>query len=135
MATFSFIDSVSELKRNESLTAFLSLKGSEEFLKDHFENFPVTPGVLLLESLKQAASKLLTGSNPADDGSYFRLTEVAEAKFGQFVRPGSQLKVFVRLLSKNEEGAAVFEGRIDLMRAQVPVSKAFSATFSLGRVK
>ena len=134
MAAFSFIDSVSEVKRNESLTAFFSLKGSEEFLKDHFAGFPVMPGVLLLESLRQAAAALLADSSQ-NGGGFFRLAEVEEVKFGQFVRPGNRLKLFVRLVpSKNTSLAASFEGRIHLMQGQVEAGKALSAKFSLGRV-
>ena len=133
MSSFSFVDTVSELKRNESLTAFFKLKGSEEFLKDHFAGFPVMPGVLLLESLKQAAVALWADSVAANPGLFFRLTGVEEAKFGQFVRPGDQLKLLVRILSSKGETEAVFEGRIDLMQGQVPAGKVFSARFSLSR--
>ena len=131
MASFSFIDSVSEVKRNESLTAFFTLKGSEEFLEDHFVGFPVMPGVLLLESLKQTAAMLLASSSNANGGVLYRLTEVDEAKFGQFVRPGSQLKLFVKLVPDKKNIAAKFEGRIDFMQNKVQAGKAFSAVFSL----
>ena len=134
LAPFSFVDTVSELKRNESLTAFFKLKGSEEFLKDHFAGFPVMPGVLLLEALRQAAAVLWTDSFEAKPGSFFRLAEVEEAKFGKFVRPGDQLKLFVRVLPAKKEKNAVFEGRIDLVHDQAPVGKAFSAKFSLEQV-
>ena len=112
MSDFSFIDNVSEVKKNESLTAFFSLKGTEEFLQDHFEGFPVMPGVLLLESLKQASARLAAASEGGD--VCYRLVRADEVKFGQFVRPGSHLKIFVRQLAK--EGQCFhMEGRIDLI--------------------
>ena len=58
---FGFIDKISEVEKDQSITAFFTLKGSEEFLQDHFEGFPVMPGVLLLESLKQAATLIIGG--------------------------------------------------------------------------
>ena len=124
MTAFCFIDQVAEVKKGESLTAFYTLRGTEEFLQDHFEGFPVMPGVLLLESLKQAASRLvaLSGGTPPP---FFRLAKAEEVKFGQFVRPGSLLKIFVRKLK--EEGRFVFfEGRIDLEKR-----KALSANLVL----
>ncbi len=111
MGPFSFIDRIAEVKKNESLTAFYTLKGSEEFLKDHFEGFPVMPGVLLLETLIQAASELLILSENRR-GDFFRLVSAEEVKFGQFIRPESELKIFVRLLKK-EDRFRSFEGRID----------------------
>ena len=117
-------------------------------MKDHFAGFPVMPGVLMLESLRQASAMLLADSG-RNRKAFFRLAEVEEVKFGQFVRPGSKLKLFVRLIpsrngsapsrdgattSNNCGTAALFEGRIDLMQGQAEAGKALSARFSLGRV-
>lgn len=125
---FCFLDRITELKKNESLTAVYRLSGSEEFLKDHFSNFPVMPGVLLLESLKQAASKLLAESKPG--GRFYRLQAAQEVKFGQFVRPGSELKLSVRLLSK--QGAlSHLEGRADLVVNGSTLGKALSVRLTL----
>lgn len=115
---------MAEVKKGESLTAFYTLRGTEEFLQDHFEGFPVMPGVLLLESLKQAASRLVALSSGIPS-PFFRLARAEEVRFGQFVRPGSLLKIFVRKLK--EEGRFVFfEGRIDLEKR-----KALSANVVL----
>ena len=93
------------------------------------------PGVLLLETLRQAATMLL--QNSAENGAGgFRLAAVEEAKFGQFVRPGNDLKIFVRLVnvSPANHGAASFEGRVDLMQGAASAGRAISARFNIGRI-
>ena len=127
MGDFCFIDKVEEIKKDDHLTAFFTLKGSEEFLKDHFDGFPVMPGVLLLESLKQAALHLLSAGA---DGLLYRLARVDSAKFGQFVKPGSLLKLQVRIVRK-EQNLTHFEGRIDLINEKSAPTKALLADFSL----
>lgn len=130
MKTFSFIDKVVEVKKGQSLTALFTLHGNEEFLKDHFPGFPIMPGVLLLESLKQAGSELLrqtSGSGP------HRLVDVQAAKFGQFVKPGTQLKLFVQLV-RFENARADFEGRVDWLDGLGGSGKAISANFALTSV-
>ena len=127
MSTFGFIDKIEEFKKGESLTAYYTLTGKEEFLKDHFKNFPVMPGVLLLETVKQAAAVFL-GMSQDSEGRQYRLSCAEEVRFGQFIKPGSMLKIFVRLL-KQESYASTFEGRIDLTNA--PFGKALSATMTL----
>lgn len=126
LSVFGFIDEVSEFKKDESLTAIYTLTGKEEFLKDHFKGFPVMPGVLLLETAKQAAASLLRLSD--GQGKQYRLKNAEEVRFGQFVKPGSKLKIFVRLL-KNGSGTSDFDGRIDL--ADAPFGKALTATITL----
>ncbi|OGW90954.1 MAG: hypothetical protein A3D28_01205 [Omnitrophica bacterium RIFCSPHIGHO2_02_FULL_63_14] len=116
MSVFSFLDQITEIKRNESLAAVYTLTGKEEFLEDHFESFPVMPGVLLLESLKQAALSLLVLSGDFEK-HFYRLTEARDVRFGQFVRPPSRLAIEVKLLRK-EGMANHFEGRIDLAGAR-----------------
>ena len=127
MSVFSFLDSISEVKKNESLTAFFELKGDEEFLKDHFQDFPVMPGVLLIESLKQAASCLLSESRGGKP--LYRFGSIGSVKYGQFVKPGNLLRIFVRLLPSG--GDPHFEGRMDLVDGPGPPSRAILADFTL----
>ena len=122
MSVFSFIDDVSEVEKGQSITAFFTLKGDEEFLLDHFEGFPVMPGVLLLESLKQAACKLL-------DGRY-RLAAVKQVKFGQFVKPGNRFQMDVRLIARQGRRAD-FEGRAHLSEGGTKGARVLQAEFSL----
>ena len=134
MSVFSFVDHITEVKKGESLTASFELRGDEEFLKDHFSGFPVMPGVLLLESLKQAASAFLSASFPGT-GPY-RLVTVEEARFGQFVKPGSFLDLSVRL-RKTEKTTYFFEARADFVpgnSGDSPRGRALSAWFSLQSV-
>ena len=128
MSVFSFIDNVSEVEKGQSITAFFTLKGDEEFLLDHFEGFPVMPGVLLLESLKQAAQALLLRS--AGNGTAYRLSELKEAKFGQFVKPGGKLQLSVKLVHR-EDSRADFEGRVNLTGDGTPGPRVLQASFSL----
>ena len=119
---------MSEVEKGQSITAFFTLNGDEEFLLDHFEGFPVMPGVLLLESLKQAACALLKGETA--NGSFYRLAAVHEVKFGQFVKPGSRFEISVRLVGR--EGRRVdFEGRARLVEGEAPGARVLQAAFSL----
>ncbi|MBI3251869.1 MAG: hypothetical protein HYZ52_00920 [Candidatus Omnitrophica bacterium] len=126
------MDGVLEFRPAESLTTRFTLKGSEEFLLDHFKGFPVMPGVLLLESARQAAARFLNLSALA--ARHYRLAAASEVKFGQFVRPGTRLKIFVRWTGGNA-GKNFFESRIDVVEgaSQEAVSggKALSASLTL----
>lgn len=126
MSAFSFVDEVSEVEKGQSITAFFTLKGSEEFLLDHFDGFPVMPGVLLLESLKQAACRLLEQEGP---GRY-RLAAVKEVKFGQFVKPQSRFEMNVRLTGRRD-GRVDFTGRAHLNEAGQRGARVLQAEFSL----
>lgn len=126
MYVFSFIDKIERHEPGRGLTAFFTLKGNEEFLQDHFGEFPVMPGVLMLESLKQAAG-WAEAIESGFERPYHRLAGADNVKYGQFVKPGHHLKIradFVR-----REGRLVtYDGRID--RVEAPVSGAAE----LGRV-
>lgn len=124
------MDSVAELTADKSVTAFFTLRGDEEFLKDHFDGYPVMPGVLLLEALKQAASVLLTKGKSEE--IHYRLVEVNSVRFGQFVKPGNRLKLSVELVERGSPAGARFKGRIDLVDGAG--GKALTADFALDRL-
>src|SRR5690242_12047673 len=111
MSVFRFVDRVSEVNKNQGLTAFFTLTGREEFLQDHFEGFPVMPGVLMLEALVQASSSLLAYSSDFEKPVH-RLESVSDVKYGQFVKPGTRLRLTVRYLGE-QGGASRVEGRIE----------------------
>ena len=131
LGPFSFVDDVSEVKKGQSITAFFTLKGDEEFLLDHFEGFPVMPGVLLLESLKQAACTLLQTSTGS--GFFYRLSGVQQVKFGQFVRPGDRVQLGVRLAG-SDGLRADFEGLAHLAEGGKPGARVLQASFSLEKI-
>jgi 3-hydroxyacyl-[acyl-carrier-protein] dehydratase len=110
--SFRFIDTISDLKKDAALSASFTLTGEEEFLKDHFSGFPVMPGVLLLESARQAAS-LLSAYSSGFETPFFRLVRAEDVRFGHFVRPGASLAIRVTRAG-SEGGASVFDARIDV---------------------
>ena len=56
---FTLIDRIVDFQPGVRLTAMKSLTMTEEYLGDHFPNFPVMPGVLMLEAMTQAAAWLV----------------------------------------------------------------------------
>lgn len=128
MSAFGFIDRITEFRPGRTLRASFTLTGREEFLIDHFKGFPVMPGVLMLESLRQAAAAAL--SRDTAKPQPFRLSEARDVRFGQFVKPGSRIDVSVDAL-KGDGKARWFEGRIDVDAGDGRLRKALSATIAL----
>jgi 3-hydroxyacyl-[acyl-carrier-protein] dehydratase len=94
---FSLIDRVVELEPGVRITAVKALTMAEEYLADHFPHFPVMPGVLMLESLTQAAAWLVRASEDFAH-SMVVLKQVANVKYAQFVEPSQTLTVTAELL-------------------------------------
>ncbi|MFZ4644189.1 MAG: hypothetical protein ACOYNP_00400 [Gemmataceae bacterium] len=56
---FHLIDKIVDCQPGKHLTAMKNLTLGEEYLGDHFPGFPVMPGVLMLQTVVEAASWLL----------------------------------------------------------------------------
>ena len=87
------IDSVLEHDRGRRIVAVKNVTVAEEFFQGHFPGAPLMPGVLMIETLAQAATILLL------DPSIGRVTlrGVDNAKFRRQVVPGDRLQVEVSL--------------------------------------
>ena len=86
---------ITSLHPGQMLTATRTLRGGEEFLADHFPRFPVMPGVMMLESLHQAAMWMVR------TGDEFRhplvvLRETKSVKFGAFLAPDQTLDIVAK---------------------------------------
>jgi 3-hydroxyacyl-[acyl-carrier-protein] dehydratase len=63
---------------------------NEPYFQGHFPDYPVMPGVLILESLAQT-SALLAFSEEKDDDSLYFFAGIDHARFKKPVIPGDQL--------------------------------------------
>jgi len=61
---FIFLDKVIYAKKDKCVIAIKNVKKNEYFLKGHFPNMPIMPGVLIIESMAQAAIILFHITKP-----------------------------------------------------------------------
>jgi 3-hydroxyacyl-[acyl-carrier-protein] dehydratase len=93
---FDLVDRVLEASPDRIVT-LKHVSSAEEYLQDHFPSFPVLPGVMMLESLVQAARRMVEPR--CEPAQRVVLGQVRALKYGAFVRPGSTLRIEVDLLS------------------------------------
>ena len=86
---FLFIDEVIEVS-NEKIVAKRFVSPDEQFFKGHFPDFPIMPGVLILEAMAQASGILgfMTMEKTPDDGSIYYFAGVDKVRFKRPVNPG-----------------------------------------------
>jgi UDP-N-acetylglucosamine acyltransferase len=91
------IDIVAEHEPGRRITAVKNVTVNEDFFQGHFPGAPLMPGVLMIETLTQAATLLLldrVGDRPL---GHVTLRGVENAKFRRQVVPGDQLRLEVTL--------------------------------------
>lgn len=89
-----FVDYVDELVPDESLVATKNVTINEEYFQGHFPGNPVMPGVLIIETMAQAASILIL-SSPKFAHKTAYMTGIDHAKFKRMVKPGDVMKINV----------------------------------------
>lgn len=97
---FVMVDRVLDYDPQAGLTAVKNVTGSEEFFEGHFPGAPVMPGVLIMESLAQAAGIWLLSSAHDPARVEVHVVGIDEAKFRRPVTPGDRLELNVRLLHR-----------------------------------
>jgi 3-hydroxyacyl-[acyl-carrier-protein] dehydratase len=108
---FHLIDRIERWESGKSLAAVKYLALGEEYLADHFPQFPVMPGVLMLQACVEAAAWLWRASTD------FRhpvvvLRELKSVKYGTFMLPGRRMDVAVELTKADAAAAtATFKAR------------------------
>lgn len=86
------VDRIIELEPAERAVGLKAVTIGEPFFQGHFPNYPVMPGVLILEALAQVSGiAVMTALVPGRRLAFF--TGVREAKFRRQVRPGDLLRL------------------------------------------
>ncbi len=94
------IEKVLWVKEGEGISACGKIPDHSEFFQDHFPGFPVLPGVLALEMLKQTAERYLE-SLPGGSGQHYFLKQIRATRFTKYLRPGDEWESRLQLIQNS----------------------------------
>ena len=117
-APILLIDRVEHVVLDSEATGIKAVSGNEPYFAGHFPDFPVMPGVLIVEALAQTAAVLVAATMPdLAQGKLVFFTTIEKARFRQPVRPGDTIKLHaVKNTNKGPlwkfTGKATVEGKL-----------------------
>ncbi len=107
------VDRVLELEETR-IVGLKNVTATEPHFQGHFPDFPVMPGVLIVESMAQTAGILVLSQIPDRKSKVVLLTTIEDAKFRKPVVPGDQLRIEMTVISKRASLAKMRgEARVD----------------------
>ncbi|MGM8211391.1 3-hydroxyacyl-ACP dehydratase FabZ [Virgibacillus sp. W0430] len=94
---FLFVDEVTEMEEGKRVVGLKNVTINEPFFQGHFPDYPVMPGVLILEALAQVGAIAVLGIEE-NKGKIGFLAGVDKCRFKRQVQPGDQLMLEVEIL-------------------------------------
>ena len=101
------VDRILELEA-ERIVGIKNVTANEAFFSGHFPDYPVMPGVLIVEAMAQTAGVLVLKSIPDRESKLVLLVSIEYAKFRRPVRPGDQLRIEMKVAKRKATVAKMF---------------------------
>ena len=94
---FLLVDRILEVEEGKKVVGIKNVSMNEPFFQGHFPNYPVMPGVLIIEAMAQVGAVAIL-SMPAFAGRIALLAGIDKARFRRQVVPGDILRIEVEAL-------------------------------------
>ena len=94
---FLLIDEINEIEPGKRVVATKHINEDDFWFTGHFPEYPVTPGVLMIEMLAQAGAAAMLVL-PENKGKLGLFAGIDKAKFKKQVVPGDTLKLEVEII-------------------------------------
>jgi len=96
---FLLVDRIVEMD-GERVVGIKNVTHNEPFFQGHFPDFPVMPGVLIVEAMAQAAGVLVLHSIEDRDSKLVLLVAIENARFRRPVVPGDTLRMEMKVIKR-----------------------------------
>ncbi|MCM3617938.1 3-hydroxyacyl-ACP dehydratase FabZ [Sutcliffiella horikoshii] len=93
---FLLIDRIIEIEEGQRAIGIKNVTANEEFFNGHFPQFPVMPGVLIVEALAQVGAVAML-KKEENKGRLAFFTGIDNCRFKRQVVPGDQLRLEVEM--------------------------------------
>ncbi|UCZ52999.1 3-hydroxyacyl-ACP dehydratase FabZ [Bacillus shivajii] len=106
---FLLVDRILEVEEGQRAVGIKNVSANEDFFNGHFPDYPVMPGVLIIEALAQVGAVAML-KKEENRGKLAFFAGIDGCRFKGQVKPGDQLKLEVemtRLRGKIGKGKAV----------------------------
>jgi 3-hydroxyacyl-[acyl-carrier-protein] dehydratase len=109
---YVLLDRVTEIVAGKLARGLKAVTLTDEVLHDHFPDYPVLPGALLVEAAAQLAGFLLevTENREGEEPRRALLVQIDRAKFYRAAQPGDSVELFAELGQAIESAAKIQVG-------------------------
>ena len=113
---FLLVDRIVELEA-ERIVGIKNVTANEPFFNGHFPDFPVMPGVLIIEAMAQTAGVLVLKTIADRANKLVLLVAVENARFRRPVVPGDSLRMEMKVIKRKASvakmaGVATVDGLV-----------------------
>jgi 3-hydroxyacyl-[acyl-carrier-protein] dehydratase len=96
---FLLIDRVIEIEPKKRIVTLKNVTVNEPFFQGHFPDYPIMPGVLMIEAIAQSGGALLLTEFPDRHEKLVLFTGIENARFRRPIVPGDQARIEVEVLN------------------------------------
>jgi 3-hydroxyacyl-[acyl-carrier-protein] dehydratase len=96
---FLLVDRIVEMEPDR-VVGIKQVTHNEPFFQGHFPDFPVMPGVLIVEAMAQTAGVLVLSGMPDRNNKLVLLVAIENARFRRPVVPGDTLRMEMKIIKK-----------------------------------